>query len=78
MLMFNVQFVCKKTSNNKFIFHCIIYKYKRKPKGQPRMDNPELLATLGTQDKGQRQTKQKSLSKKTKKMSNTDHTNTRG
>ena len=78
MLMLNVQFVCKKTSNNRFIFHCIIYKYQRKPKEQPRMDNPELLATLGTKDKEQRQTKQKSLSQKTKKMSNTDHTNTRG
>jgi hypothetical protein len=78
MLLFNVQFVYKKTSNNKFIFHCKIYIYQRKPKGQPRMDNPELLAILGTQDKEQRQTKQKSLSKKTKKMSNTNHTNTRG
>jgi hypothetical protein len=37
-----------------------------------------VFALLGTQDKEQRQTKQKSLSKKTKKMSNTDHTNTRG
>jgi hypothetical protein len=27
-------------------------------KGQSRMDNPEKLATLGTQDTGQRQTKQ--------------------
>ena len=67
MLMFNVQFVYEKTSNNKFIFHCIIYKYKRKPKGQPRMDNPELLATLGTQDKGQRQTKQKTFHRKLKR-----------
>jgi hypothetical protein len=30
------------------------------------MDNPELLATLGTQDKGQRQTKQKNFSQKPK------------
>ena len=28
-------------------------KYQRKPKGQSRMDNPETLATLGTQDTGQ-------------------------
>jgi hypothetical protein len=42
------------------------------------MDNPELLATLGTKDKEQRQTKQKNFSQKTKKMSNTDHTKIRG
>ena len=28
-------------------------KRQRKPKGQQRMDNPETLATLGTQDTGQ-------------------------
>ena len=33
-------------------------KRERKPKGQSRMDNPEKLATLGTQDTGQRQTQQ--------------------
>jgi hypothetical protein len=27
---------------------------ERKPKGQSRMDNPKKLATLDTQDKGQR------------------------
>ena len=31
----------------------------RKAKGQPRMDNLETLATLGTQETGRRQTKQK-------------------
>jgi hypothetical protein len=38
------------------------------------MDNPETLATLGSQDTGQRQTKQKNTTQKTKKMSNTDTT----
>jgi len=37
------------------------------------MDKPEILATLGTQDTGQRQTKHKNtITQKTKKMSNTD------
>ena len=31
-------------------------------KGQPRRDNPEKLATLGTQDTGRRPTKQKNMS----------------
>ena len=34
-----------------------INKRKRTPKGQLRMDNSEKLATLSTQDTGQRQTK---------------------
>jgi hypothetical protein len=38
------------------------------------MDNPETLATLGTQATGQRQTKQKNRKQKTKKLSNTDPT----
>ena len=46
------------------------YKRQRKPKGKYRMDNPQKLATLGTQDTGRRQTKQKKT-QKTKKMSNT-------
>jgi len=33
-------------------------KRERKPKGQSRMNNPEKLATLGTQDPWLRQTKQ--------------------
>jgi hypothetical protein len=35
----------------------LINKRKRTPKGQLRMDNSEKLATLDTQDTGQRQTK---------------------
>ena len=34
-------------------------KRKRKPKGQLRMENPEKLAALGTQDTKRRKTKQK-------------------
>jgi len=41
------------------------------------MDNPEALATMGTQDTGRRQTKQKHNTQKTKSMSNTDPTKTR-
>lgn len=36
---------------------CIINKRYRKPKMQSRMENPEYLETLGTQDTGRRQTK---------------------
>ena len=46
--------------------------------GQSRMDNPEKLASLGTQNLGQRQTKQKNTTQKTKKMSNTDPTKNQG
>jgi len=38
------------------------------------MDNPETLATLGTQDTGRRQAKHKSTIQKIKKMSNTGPT----
>ena len=40
-------------------------------KGQLRMDNPETLATLVTQDTGQKQTKHKNTTQKTKKISKT-------
>ena len=36
-----------------------LYKRQRKPKGQSKKDNPELLTTLGTQDTGRRQHKSK-------------------
>jgi hypothetical protein len=42
------------------------------PKGQSRMDNPEKLATVGTQDTERRQIKHKNTTQKAKKMSNTD------
>jgi hypothetical protein len=45
----------------------------KKTKRKSRMDNPEKLAILGTQDTRRKQTMQK-----TKKMSNTDTTNIRG
>jgi len=39
--------------------------------GQPGMDNHDTLATLGTQDTGRKQTKQKHhTTQKTKKISN--------
>ena len=37
----------------------LVNKRQRIPKGQSKMDNPEKLATYGTQDTGRRQTKQK-------------------
>ena len=36
-----------------------LYKRQRKPKGQSKKDNPEMLATLDTQDTGRRQHKSK-------------------
>ena len=41
------------------------------------MGNPEKLATLGTQDTGRRQTKQKTQHRKLQKMSNTNTTKNR-
>jgi len=41
------------------------------------MNNPETQAILDAQDTGQRQTKHKNTTQKTKKMSNTDTTTNR-
>jgi len=38
------------------------------------MNNPETMATLGTQETGRRQIKHKDTTQKTKKMSQTDVT----
>ena len=46
------------------------------PNEETRMDNPEKLATLGSQDIGQGQTK--NTTQKNKKMSNTDPPNPSG
>jgi hypothetical protein len=48
-----------------------------KSEGQSRMDIPETLATLGTQDTTRRQTKPKTTNKEDQKMNNTDPTQTR-
>jgi len=45
----------------------MLKKNERKPKGQSRMDNPEPLATLDTQDTGRRQTKHKAQNRKLKR-----------
>ena len=51
---------------------CCHSKYTlRKTKEQSKIDNPETLATFGTQDKRRGQTKHKSTTQKTKKVSNT-------
>ena len=50
-------------------------KRQRKLNDQLRKENPETLATLGTQDTGQRQTKIKHNKKTTKKMSNPGENN---
>ena len=42
------------------------------------MDNPETMATLGKQDTGRRQTKQKTTQETTKQMSNEDPTTISG
>ena len=50
----------------------LYFNVREKGRGQLRMDNPETLATLCTQDTGQKN------HKKTKKMSNTTQPTTRG
>ena len=48
-----------------------VNKRSRKPKGQSRMDNPETLATLGTQTQDEdNQHKTTQITQKSKKMSN--------
>jgi hypothetical protein len=42
-----------------------VYKRQRKPKGQSRMDNPDTLVTLGTQDEGKKKTNKKQNNNKT-------------
>jgi hypothetical protein len=50
-----------------------VYKRQRKPKGQSRMDNPDTLVTLGTQDEGKKKTnKKKNNNKTTTKNNNTE------
>ena len=65
----------QKYCNGKYKYHRGANKCQRKPKGQSRMNNPEKPATLGTQDTGRGQAKQKKTQHiKTKPMSNTDPT----
>jgi len=41
-----------------------VYKRQRKPKGQSRMDNPDTLVTLGTQDEDKKKQKSKTTTTK--------------
>ena len=48
-----------------------VNKRSRKPKGQIRMEYPETLATISTQDTGRRQAKQKTQHRKLKRLAKT-------
>jgi hypothetical protein len=45
-----------------------VNKRSRKPKGQIRMEYPETLATISTQDTGRRQANQKTQHRKLKRL----------
>jgi hypothetical protein len=65
------------TTGTVFLYKYVAYQYTKlkKWKGQSRMDNPEIQATLGTQDIRLRQKKRKQKTRqKTKKISNMNPT----
>ena len=47
--------MCSLITFHKRTFYWFEIKREKKPKGQLRMDNPDKLATLGTQNTGRRQ-----------------------
>ena len=69
----NIEKLKNKTQQTWCISIVYIYrvnKPQRKPKGQPIMDNPETLATLGAQNTGGRQKQQTYKTKNPKKTKN--------